>query len=77
MINSMSIGKSMIIILRLGLTKKMFLYLIWAIFQEPYTCSINLIKIELDLSNYATKFDVEKKKFVDISNTAKEFDLDQ
>ena len=55
----------------------MFLYLIWAIFQEPYTCSINLIKIELDLSNYTTKFDLEKKKFVDISNIAKEFDLDQ
>ena len=31
-------------------------------FPEPYTHSKNKIKVELDLSNYATKFDLKSEK---------------
>ena len=31
-------------------------------FPEPYTCSKNKIKVELDLPNYATKSDSKKQQ---------------
>ena len=39
-------------------------------FPEPYTCSKNRIKVELDLSNYAAKSDLKNATGVDTSNFA-------
>ena len=47
-------GKIMIICLTAGWIKKILLYEM-SYFPEPYSHSKNKIKIELDLSNYATK----------------------
>ena len=42
---------------------------------EPYTHSINKIKVKLDLSNYVTKSDFKNGTSVDTSKFAKEADL--
>ena len=47
-------GKAAIIILIVRLIKKMLLYKM-SYFSEPYTHSKSKLKVELDLSNYATK----------------------
>ena len=44
-------------------------------FPEPYTCSKNEIKVELDLSIYATKSDLKSATDLDTSNIAKKTDL--
>ena len=36
-------------------------------FQEPYTLDENKTKIELDLSNYTTKFDSKSETCIDTS----------
>ena len=46
--------KTMIIPVRVGLIKKIQLHKM-SYFPEPYTRNKNKIKVELDLSNYATK----------------------
>ena len=52
----MSKGKPMIILLTIELIKKILLYKMSYI-PKPYTHSRNRRKLELDLSNYATKSD--------------------
>ena len=44
-------------------------------FPEPYTRSKNNKKVELDLSNYATKSDSKRPTGVDTSKFAKKADL--
>ena len=44
-------------------------------FPEPYTRSKNKTKVELDLSNYSTKFDLKNATGVDTSKFAKKADL--
>ena len=44
-------------------------------FPEPYTRSKKQKKVELDLSNYATKSDLKSQAGVDISKFAKKADL--
>ena len=44
-------------------------------FPEPHALSKNKIKVELDLSNYATKSNLKNKISVDISHFAKKTDL--
>ena len=56
----------MIIPLTVGLMKKILLYKM-SYFPEPYTCSKNKLKIELDLSNYATKLDLKNATSIDTS----------
>ena len=41
----------------------------------PYNHSKNKIEVELDLSNYAPKYELEKVKVVDTSQSAKNNDL--
>ena len=55
----MSNGKVAIIVLIFESIKKISLYK-KSYFPELYTCSNNKIKVELDLSNYATKSDLTK-----------------
>ena len=45
-------------------------------FSASYTCSKNKIKLELDLSNYATKSDLKYVTDVDTSDFAKKTDLE-
>ena len=59
-------GKIMIIHLIVGLTKEILLYKM-SYFLEPYTHSKNKGNVELDLSNYATKSDLESPTGVDTS----------
>ena len=62
--------KVTILLLRVGLIKKILLYK-WVCFPEPCTCSKNNIKVELDLSNYAIKFDLKNAAGVDTWKYAK------
>ena len=64
----------MIILLTVGLIKKISLYKV-SYFPEPYTHSKNKIKVELDLSYYATKTDLINTTDVDASKFAKKDDL--
>ena len=64
----------MIVHLIVGLIKKISLHEM-IFFPEPYTHSKNIIKFELDLSNYATKSDLKEGAGVDISTFAKKGDL--
>ena len=48
----------MAIHLTAGLLKKILLYKM-SYFSEPYNCSKNKIKVEIHLSNYATKSDLK------------------
>ena len=70
MINYISNGKATIILLTVGLIKKILLYKMVS-FPEPHTHSKNKIETELDLSNYATKSDLKKETGVDTSDFAK------
>ena len=45
-------------------------------FSVPYTCNKNKIKLELDLSNNATKSDLKYVTDVDTSDFAKKADLE-
>ena len=42
---------------------------------EPYTCGKSKIKVESNVSNYATKSDLKNATDVDTSELAKEVDL--
>ena len=57
----MSNGKIMITVLIIDLIKKILLYKM-SYYPEPYTRGKKKMKAELDLSNYATKFDLKKLK---------------
>ena len=70
----MSNGKAIIIHLIVGLTKKISLYKM-SYFSEPYARRKNRIKVKLDLSNYATKSDLENAAGVDSSDFANKVDL--
>ena len=54
----MSNGKFMLILLIVGLIKKILLYKM-SYFPESHTHSKNKIKVELDLANYTTKSDLK------------------
>ena len=56
------------------LIKKVLLYKM-SYFPEPYTHSRNKRKVELDLSNYATKSDLKGITGINTSKFAKEVDL--
>ena len=44
-------------------------------FPEPYICSKTRIKVEVDLSNYATKSNLKQETGADTSKCAKKVDL--
>ena len=44
-------------------------------FPEPYTRRKNKTKVELDLSNYTTKYDFKSATGVDVSDFAKKADI--
>ena len=69
----MSNGKAIIILLTVGMRKKMLYKMSY--FQEQYNLCKNKIKVELYLSNYATKYDLKIAKDVDTSEFAKKVDL--
>ena len=62
----MSNRKDMVICLIVELMKKMLLNKM-SYFPEPYTHSKNKLKVELDLYNYATKYDLKSATGVDTS----------
>ena len=70
----MSNGKAVIILSTVGLIKKILLYK-RSHFPEPYTRCINKIKCELDLSNYATKCDLQMATSVNTSKFSEETNL--
>ena len=57
----MSNGNTMIFLLRVGLIKNIFLY-IMSCFPAPYIRSKNKMKVELDLFNYATNSDLKTQE---------------
>ena len=67
-INYMSNGKVMIIHLTVGLIKK-------KLYKGGNKCEGTNVKVELDLSNYATKTDLKDAAGVDTSDFAKKTDL--
>ena len=69
-------GKTMIILLTVGLTKNILLYKM-SYLPEPHTHSKHKIKAELDLSNYAKKSVFKKATGVDSSDFAKNVDVDK
>ena len=58
----------------IGLIKKIALCKM-SCFPEPYTCTKNKIKVKLDISNYATKFDLKGTTEINTSKFAKKVDL--
>ena len=74
MINYVLSGKVITTQLIVGLIKGILLYKM-SYFPVAYTCSKNKIKVELDLSNYATKSDLKNTTSIDTSNFAKKADL--
>ena len=70
----MSNRKVMIIYLTVGSIKKISLYKMHY-FPEPYSYNKNKINVQLDLSNYATKFDLKRATDADTSKFSKEVDL--
>ena len=44
-------------------------------YYPPYKCSINNIKVELDLANYATKTDLNNITHIDVSSFASKTNL--
>ena len=44
-------------------------------YYRPYKCSINNIKVELDLANYATKTDLNNITHIDVSSFASKTNL--
>ena len=73
MIHHLPNGKVMIIYLKVRIIKKILLYK-FSYFSEPYTRDKNK-KVELDLSNYATKFDLKNATGLDTSKLAKKANL--
>ena len=76
----MSDGKSMIILLTVGLIKKMLLnetlsYKMSRNFPKPYDRFGGNVKVELDLSNYGAKADLKGATGADTSNLAAKSDL--
>ena len=67
----MSNGKVMIVRLIVGLIKKILLYKM-SFFLEPCSRNKNKVKVELDLSNYATKC---HQYIINTSQLAKKIDL--
>ena len=65
----MSNGKAEIILLRVGLIKKVIVTWKWVIFQVIVI--VKEIEVELDLSNYATKSDLKNATGVDTSQFTK------
>ena len=65
----MSNGKAEIILLRVGLIKKLIVTWKWVIFQVIVI--VKEIEVELDLSNYATKSDLKNATGVDTSQFTK------
>ena len=63
-----------IIVVIVGLIKKIQLYEI-IYFPQPHAHSKGNIKVELDLSNYATKSDLKNATSVDTSDFSKKTDL--
>ena len=51
------------------------LYCKMSTYYPPYKSSSNNIKVELDLTNYATKDDVKNITHVDVGNFASKTDL--
>ena len=70
----MSNGKVMIIHLTVGLIKKISLYKV-SYFLESYSHNKSKIRVELDLSSYATKSDLQKVTSVNTSKFTKKVDL--
>ena len=70
MINYMLNAEAMILLLIVGLTTKISLDKT-SYFPEPYNRSRNKIKVELDLSNYATRSDLKNAAGVDTSKFVK------
>ena len=70
----MSNGKAMIICLIFGFIKKT-LYKMSQYVPKKYDCFGGNVKIELDLSNYATKTNLKGATGVDLSNLAGKSDL--
>ena len=70
----MSNEKAMIILLKVGLIKKILVFKM-SYFPEPYKRSRNKIKVELYLSNYAAKSDLKSTTGVDTLKFAKKTDL--
>ena len=56
----MSNGKATIILLTVGLIKKILLCKMRC-FPEPHTCSKNKMQVELDFSNCETRSDLQKR----------------
>ena len=70
----MSNGKTMIILLTVGLIKKISLYKM-SYSSEPYTPSKSKINVELYLSVYATKAGLKSGTDLDTSDFTKKTDL--
>ena len=70
----MSNGKVMIIHLTVGLIKKISLYKV-SYFLESYSHNKSKIRVELDLSSYATKSDLQKVTSINTSKFTKKVDL--
>ena len=66
-------GKVMIIHLRIGLMKKILLYK--NEFFPPYSYIKNKIEVKSDLSDYATKYDLNSATVLDTSQFTKKDDL--
>ena len=67
-------GKAIIIPLTVGLLKKISLYKM-SYFPKPYSQNKNKIKVELDLSHYATQSDFKKCNKYGYIKIAKKDDL--
>ena len=67
-------GKVTIIHLIVGLIKIILIHKM-SYLPEPYKCSKNKIKFELDLLNYATKSDLKSATGIDTWKSAKMTDL--
>ena len=70
----MSNGKVVIICLIVELIKKISLHKM-LYFPEPFSCTLNQIKVKWNLTDYATKFDLKKATGVDKSTIAVKSDL--
>ena len=63
-------GKFMIICLIAGYIKEISLYKL-SCFRESDSCNRNRIKVELDLSNYAKKYEVKDQHVLKYQNLLK------
>ena len=64
----------MMILLRVGLIKKIF-YKMGQYFPKPSKSFEEIVKVELDLSSYATKAELKNGTGIDISKLAAKYDL--